>query len=106
MPWARKLASLSAHERRVVAMTLNFSNPSRSYDEAGNRMRFWGYDGALEVAFFMEVGAFKKISAGTSRGEAALLTAFDRNRDKILEVAGKVYSRGRQSAYTLTASDF
>lgn len=87
-------------------MTLNFSNPSRSYDEAGGRMRFWGYDGALEVAFFMEVGAFKQISAGIIRSEAALLTAFDRYRDQILEVAAKVYSRGRQSSYTLTASDF
>ena len=87
-------------------MTLNFSNPSRSYDEAGSRLRFWGYDGALEVAFFVEVGAFKQISVGTSRSEAALLAAFDRNRGKILEVAAKVYFRGRQSSYTLTASDF
>lgn len=87
-------------------MTLNFSNPSRSYDEVGSRLRFWGYDGALEVVFFVEVGAFKQINAGAGRSEAALLAAFDRNRDKILEVAAKVYSRGRRSSYTLTASDF
>ena len=87
-------------------MTLNFSNPSRSYDETRNSMRFCDYDGALEVAFFIKVGAFKQINSGTSWSEAALLTTFDRNRDKILEVAGKVYSRGWQSSYTLTASDF
>jgi hypothetical protein len=87
-------------------MTLNFSNPSRSYDETRSRIRFWGYDGALEVAFFMEEGAFKRTAPGTRQSEAALLSAFDRNRDQILKVAGKVYSRGRQSSYTLTASDF
>jgi Protein of unknown function (DUF1488) len=87
-------------------MTLNFSNPSRSYDETRNRIRFWGYDGALEVTFFVEEGAFKQITPGTRQSEAALLTAFDHNRDRILKVASKVYSRGRRSSYTLTASDF
>jgi len=89
-----------------LAMTLNFSNPSRSYDDTRHRIRFWGYDGALEVVFFMEEGAFKRTTPGTRQSEAALLTAFDRNRDQILEVASKVYSRGRRSSYTLTASDF
>lgn len=87
-------------------MTLNFSNPSRSYDETGSGVRFWGYDGALEVAFFIEESAFKRISPGTSQNEAALMTAFDRNRDQILDVAGKVYSRRRKGSCTLTASDF
>ncbi len=89
-----------------IDMTLNFSNPSRSYDETGSGVRFWGYDGALEVAFYMEEGAFKRISPGTGQNEAALLTAFDRNRDQILKAAGKLYSRGRKGSYTLTASDF
>ena len=44
-------------QRHFFAMTLNFSNPSRSYDETGSGVRFWGYDGALEVAFFIEGGA-------------------------------------------------
>ena len=87
-------------------MTLNFSSPSRSYDETGCGVRFWGYDGALEVAFFIEEGAFKRISPGTNQNEAALVTAFDHNRDQILDVAGKVYSRRRKGSYTLTASDF
>jgi hypothetical protein len=87
-------------------MTLNFSNPSRSYDETRTCVRFWGYDGALEVTFFMEKDALKRISPGTRQSEAAFLTAFDRNREHILEVASKVYSRGRKGSYTLTASDF
>ena len=74
-------------QRHFFAMTLNFSNPSRSYDETGSGVRFWGYDGALEVAFFIEEGAFKRISPGTRQNEAGLMTAFDRNRDQILEVA-------------------
>ena len=87
-------------------MTLSFSNPSRSYDETGGGVRFWGYDGALEVAFFVENGALKRISPGARQNEAALLTAFDRNRDQILAAAGKVYSGRRKGSYTLTASDF
>jgi hypothetical protein len=87
-------------------MTLNFPNPSRSYDETRSCVRFWGYDGALEVAFFVEDGAFKRICPEMRPSGAALLTAFDRNRDQILEVAGKVYSRRRKGSYTLTASDF
>ena len=54
----------------------------------------------------MEEGAFKRISPGTGQNEAALLTAFDHNRDQILKAAGKLYSRGRKGSYTLTASDF
>ena len=87
-------------------MTLNFSNPSRSYDETRTCVRFWGYDGALEITFFMEEDALKRISPGTRQSEAAFLTAFDRNREHILEVASKVYSRGRKGSYTLIASDF
>jgi len=63
-------------------MTLNFSNRSRRHDETMTCVRFWGYDGALEVAFFMEESALKQISPGTRQSEAALLTAFDRNRDQ------------------------
>ncbi len=88
-------------------MTLNFSNPSRSYDETRTCVRFWGYDGALEIPFFLEDGAMQRISPETRQNAAALLTAFDRNRDRILKVAGKVYSRTRsKGSYTLTASDF
>ncbi|WP_425277585.1 DUF1488 family protein [Hyphomicrobium nitrativorans] len=31
-------------------MALSFPNRSRSYDERGRRVRFWGYDGAFETA--------------------------------------------------------
>ena len=88
-------------------MTLNFSNPSRSYDETRTCVRFWGYDGALEIPFFLEEGALQRISPETRPNAAALLTAFDQNRDRITNVAAKIYSRTRsKGSYTLTASDF
>ena len=87
-------------------MALNFPNQSRSYDRRGRRVRFWGHDGAFEICFYVEQEALGHINPNTSRDEAGLLNAFDRNRDRILKVAGKVYSRYRRDAYTLLASDF
>ena len=45
-------------------MTLEFLNPSRSFDEVRNAMRFIGHDGMFEVPFFVEVEALAKSSAG------------------------------------------
>ena len=33
-------------------MSLNFPNPSRSYEPDHARVRFWGHDDAMEVSFF------------------------------------------------------
>lgn len=87
-------------------MTLNFPNGSRSYDARRNLVRFWGYDSALEIAFFVEVGALRKLRPQTSNAETGYLEAFDAARDRILDTACKVYSRGRKDAYLLSASDF
>lgn len=87
-------------------MTLNFPNESRSYDERRNLVRFWGYDSALEIAFFLEVGALRKLNPQIRNTETAYFEAFDAARDRILDTASKVYSRGRKDAYLLSASDF
>ncbi len=42
-------------------MTLNFPNQSRSLDEEKERVRFWGHDGPMEISFFVEVCAIRKI---------------------------------------------
>ena len=42
-------------------MTLNFPNQSRSYDATLRAVRFWGHDGAMEAAFFVNEGALKRI---------------------------------------------
>ena len=87
-------------------MTLSFPNESRSYDARGNVIRFWGYDSALVIPFFVEVGALHKLYAQTRNGEAGYLEAFDAMRDRIYEAARSVYSRGRRASYLLAAADF
>ena len=86
-------------------MTLEFLNPSRSFDEVRNAVRFIGHDGMFEVPFFVETAALAK--AGKTRlSEADSLTAFDTARSSIHDVARKAYSHGRRTTYTLTAADF
>jgi hypothetical protein len=84
---------------------LNFPNASRSYDATRHCVRFWGYDGALEVSFFVEDDALIRIAPGTTRDESSLLESFDRNRERIFETASKVYGRRRKGSYELVTSD-
>ncbi|MGI9335533.1 MAG: DUF1488 domain-containing protein [Gammaproteobacteria bacterium] len=89
---------------------LSFPNPSRSYDETGHGVRFWGYDQAIEVSFFVEASALSKIDSETKPDEVAILKSFDVNRDRIREAASTTYSRRRKAAhlfsFTLKDSDF
>jgi len=87
-------------------MTLNFPNASRSYDETRNLVRFWGYDSALEICFFIEASALCKLMPQTGNMEADCLETFDAARERILEAARKTYARGRCGPYLLTAADF
>lgn len=89
-----------------MTSTLAFPNPSRSYDATRRRVRFWGYDSALEIAFFVEADALMPLTPGVEVVEAHLLRAFDEGRDRILEVAARAYARRRADAYVLTAADF
>lgn len=88
-------------------MTLSFPNPSRSFDDVRNAVRFSGHDGMSQVRFLIEADALDK---GTDvRGapsEAKCLSAFDSMRTSIHEAARKAYSHGRRDSYTLTAADF
>jgi hypothetical protein len=85
---------------------LNFPNLSRSYDATRRCVRFWGYDGALEVSFFVEEAAVFRIAPTTGHNRAAILESFDDNRERILKVARNVYADRRQGSYALAASDF
>ena len=99
-----------AETKNAKTEPLHFPNPSRSYDEAGHGVRFWGYDRTMEISFFVEDGALTKVSPETSADESGFLNTFDVNRDRICTVAWDVYSRRRKSthifAFTLTDSDF
>ncbi len=87
---------------------LNFPNPSRSFDAAKNRVRFWGHDGALEISFVVEADALKQLCPEMSNVEAGFLKAFDATRARIHEVANKAYVRASDGtyAYILAAEDF
>lgn len=89
-------------------MTLSFPNPSRSFDEIRNAVRFTGHDGMFEVRFFVDAAALG--SSGTQGDpatvEARCLVAFDSARGSIRKAAIRAYAKGRQSpAYLLTAAD-
>ena len=105
----RNLAGFCLDEARQKAhayTVLAFPNHSRFYDEAVHAVRFWGHDGAMEAAFFVDEEALKKMEPGVTPDEAGLLAAFDAHRELIWAVAAKVYSRGRKGSYDLRRSDF
>lgn len=92
-------------------MTLNFPNESRSFDANRNRVRFWGYDGAIEISFFVEADALRKLgplSPESSDVEALFLQVFDAARERIYKVADNVHTRRPSGsyAYSLAAADF
>ena len=89
-------------------MRLSFPNPSRSFDASRSCVLFWGYDSAIEVSFFVEANALKRLCPEISGAETAFLKAFDAARNRIHEVADKVYVRDRKGsyAYILAADDF
>lgn len=89
-------------------MKLSFPNPSRNFDETTNGVRFWGYDSAIEIVFFVEAAALKKLCPDVSDVEESLLKAFDAVTQQIHEVAERVYARGSKRLYAcrLAADDF
>lgn len=92
-------------------MALNFPNASRNYDSDRNRVQFWGYDGAIEVSFFVGADALQKLGHLTLEAtdiEARVLSVFDAARERIHWVADKVYGRGGRSEYVycLSPADF
>jgi hypothetical protein len=87
-------------------MPLNFPNRSRSFDATLRAVRFWGHDGAMEAAFFVNADALQRIQPDMSFNETGILGAFDSHRDLILTTAAKVYTRRRKGLYELMAEDF
>ena len=89
-------------------MTLSFPNPCRSFDAVRSRVCFWGYDRTIEISFFVGEEALKRLCPDMAGAEAGFLKAFDAMRDRIHEMADKVYARaGKGSiACILAAEDF
>lgn len=84
---------------------LSFPNPCRSYDARQRRVRFWAYDAATEIPFFVEADALCCIEPKATKDEPGLLNAFDLHRSRIYKAADRVYSLRRRGLYTLAASD-
>lgn len=89
-------------------MSLVFPNRSRSFQSGKNRVRFWGYDSALEITFFVEAEALMKMCPDAGTDESKMLDYFDNALDEIRAVADKVYQhrRERTYVYVLAAKDF
>jgi Protein of unknown function (DUF1488) len=68
-------------------------------------MRFWAYDEALEVPFFVEASALCRMDPKATRDEPGLLNAFDLHRGRIFKAANRIYSRNRRGSYTLATAD-
>jgi hypothetical protein len=83
-------------------MALTFPNASRSYDAAGRRVRFVGYDGMFQVSFFVETTAIAKAALN----ETGYLQAFDAARTSIQDIARKAYTNSHKNMYVLTQADF
>ena len=87
-------------------MSIGFPNRIRSYDARNKRVRFWGHDSAIEIAFFLDEDALFFMTPGLPSGEPAILRAFDANWSRIMEVASRAYSRTHTHAHILGAKDF
>ena len=47
-------------------MSLTFPNRSRSYDEAGKRIRFVGHDGMFQISFSVAADAMTRMQPATA----------------------------------------
>jgi hypothetical protein len=86
-------------------MAITFPNRSRSYDATRRAVRFWGYDRSMEYSFFIMADALKQMQPNLQVDAIYILRAFDVNRERIYEIAAKVYARGRKGSYDLNIAD-
>ena len=87
-------------------MALSFPNRSRSYDATRRAVRFWGHDGPMEAALFVDESALRRIEPGVGSDGAELLRAFNSNRNLIYAAAARIYARARKGSYQLVSTDF
>jgi hypothetical protein len=83
---------------------LNFPNDSRSYDPTRRGVRFWGYDGPMEVSFFVTAEALQRLQP-SAQEEEELLKTFDAYQSDIRNAAHRAYKRGPRGTYQLTEKD-
>jgi len=103
------LAGAIRSNQTLAYMTIDFCNPSRSFNAAEDGVHFWGYDGAVELSFIVRVGALAKLDVAVLKDAADYLRTFDKHLQKIHSAANKVYGRrqkgSRGALFIVTASD-
>ncbi|MCW9014505.1 MAG: DUF1488 domain-containing protein [Gammaproteobacteria bacterium] len=89
-------------------MTMVFPKSGYSFDARRRRVCFWGYGSGIEVQFFVEENALKRLCPEMIDTEVGFLQAFEHAHNKIIEVAEKVYvyDTSNDSSYILEAKDF
>ncbi len=86
-------------------MSIHFPNVSRSYDANRRTIRFWGHDSAMERSFSITAYALRQIDPDVAMEESALLGVFDTHRDRICQIAAKLYTRGPRAFYEVGEHD-
>jgi hypothetical protein len=88
-------------------LSIIFPNPSRIFEEADHYIRFWGYDGILQIEFAIESDALKKLCPECDGTAPSTLEAFDKSRSRVYESAEALYikAKKRASIYMLKAGD-
>ena len=102
----RPAPSLVHRQLKGTDHMIEFPNLSRSYDRTRRAVRFWGHDSAIEISFFINEDALKRIQPDIGCDEPGFLRAFDSNRDLICAAAAKVYVRGSRGSYDLVPANF
>lgn len=94
--------ALSGPRREELIVALQFPNPSRSYDASRHCVCFWGYDNSREITFLVDDAILRNLQPGVGSDERSILGAFDQGRDKILDIAKKLYVGGAQNRYSIS----
>ncbi len=91
---------------RVSALGDRVPNSSRSYDSTRRGVRFWGNDSSMDADFIVSEQALHHLQSGLQDDQADFLRAFDLHRERILEVASRVYRREHRGMHVVGAGDF
>jgi hypothetical protein len=93
--------ALFGDKREKLIVALQFPNPSRSYDAGRHCVSFWGYDNSREITFVVDDAMLKNLQPGVGNDERSIFGAFDVCREKLLEIARKLYVGGLQNRYSI-----
>ena len=80
---------------------LAFVNPCASFDGVRRAVRFWGHDGAFEIAFTVTRDALGSFGPGLSDEEDSCLAAFHANTTAIHAAASRAYGIEKKNSLVI-----